>query len=57
MNSCPSNILAGVHENSFITIMDDDEEDPFVDVTIHVEPLFVHSPKSPKLIVWPASLT
>lgn len=38
-----ANLLTGVHEHSFITIMDDDEEDPFVDVTIHVEPLFVNS--------------
>lgn len=34
-------LLKGVQNNSFVTIMDDVEEDPFVDVTIHIEPLFV----------------
>lgn len=33
--------VAGLHTNSFITIMDEDEEDPFVDVILNVEALFV----------------
>lgn len=33
--------MTGIKDNSFITVMDEDDEDPFVDVIINIQPLFV----------------
>lgn len=33
--------MTGIEDNSFITVMDEDDEDPFVDVIINIQPLFV----------------
>lgn len=33
--------MTGIKDNSFITVMDEDEEDPFVDVIINLQTSFV----------------